>query len=698
MTHGTLRRETATGWRSSGFSRRFAALLICLVMVAGPAPARTARAEVSSDVEKLPLRRAVLPGAGAGSGAGTETGGAEAETGAEAAADWIEIVEDSVLAGAAHREFKDVRFVNRAGEVIPCAALAPSLIDVVYHPWRTVTPQWRTTEGREEWVIDLGPDHPVLLSLDLGSGAGDHTLEITASADSSEWVYVGLHAKRVVYHGEPHPPATELNLSFPERFLKLSRAPRGPAGNAPVRILRYEERETPREAVSFTITRSAFRDRTWQADLELQGPERAVGELVLEVPRPTPASLPIRIESGQGERRTGVVIESAPDWSTSTTARLTFEPVRTGTLRIIVEGADPPNAPFTVREVRAVPFRWRLPVPEGWRVRVPEATLWVAFGDDFLEPRDWGMEGTARRVTAVDGTRLGPVESNPHHRPPGFGLEWLKRRPALLSAAMLALLALVALLTLRKKPPAGLALLLLLVSCGRSSEPAPLTVWAAASLTDVLPRVAERARRPGDPPVRFTFDATSKLARQLEAGAPADLFFSADQAWMDDLIRKGAVDPATRTDLFGNSLVLVVPAVSQATLDTPEALRSPDFRRLGLADEAVPAGRYARDALLELGLWPSLEARVVNGSNVRTVLAWVARGEVDAGIVYATDARTEPAVRALFTFPDSTHTPIVYAAAVTTRSTQREAARRFIEFCRADTARALFAAAGFRNL
>lgn len=225
---------------------------------------------------------------------------------------------------------------------------------------------------------------------------------------------------------------------------------------------------------------------------------------------------------------------------------------------------------------------------------------------------------------------------------------------------------------------------------------APLRVLAAASLADVLPRVADTYRAAGGAAIVFSFDATSRLASQLKAGAPADLFFSADTRWMDDLAAQGLVRKASRVDLLGNRLVLVVPAAGGAApagaADLP-ALSG----RLALAGEEVPAGRYAREALRHAGVWEALAPRVVGGDSVRTVLAWVARGEASAGVVYTTDARIEPRVRAAFTFPEAGHTPIVYPVAVTSSSTQEAEAARFLTYC-AGPGRAPFEAAGFTVL
>lgn len=230
--------------------------------------------------------------------------------------------------------------------------------------------------------------------------------------------------------------------------------------------------------------------------------------------------------------------------------------------------------------------------------------------------------------------------------------------------------------------------MIFLLAC--SSEPEPVVVLAASSLTDVLPTVAEHWTAAGHPPVTFSFDASSRLARQVESGAPADLFFSADTDWMDHLA--GRIDPATRVDLLGNTLVAVVPVAS-------DSIRSPadlaTVHHLGLAGENVPAGKYARAALSALGTMETVQGRIVSGDNVRTVLGWVASGEAEAGIVYATDARVEPRVKVAFTFPAGSHPAIVYPAAVVAGARHAREAGEFLEYCRGAEAMEVFAAAGF---
>ena len=222
-----------------------------------------------------------------------------------------------------------------------------------------------------------------------------------------------------------------------------------------------------------------------------------------------------------------------------------------------------------------------------------------------------------------------------------------------------------------------------------------LTVLAASSLTDALSRAGAAWTAKGHAEISFSFDGSSRLAKQVEAGIPADAFFSADRDWMDYLQERGLVEASTRVDLLGNTLVLVEPAAMPASVREPSDLLRPALVHLALAGESVPAGKYGRAALRAAGVWEAVEARVVQGDNVRTVLSWVASGNAEAGVVYATDAKVEPKVRVAFTFPPSSHPPIVYPAAVLKGAQNAQAAADFLAFCRSPEGMAIFTAAGF---
>jgi molybdate transport system substrate-binding protein len=225
-----------------------------------------------------------------------------------------------------------------------------------------------------------------------------------------------------------------------------------------------------------------------------------------------------------------------------------------------------------------------------------------------------------------------------------------------------------------------------------------LTVFAAASLTDVLEEAGSAYTKHSGVPVRFSFAASSALARQIESGAPADVFVSADQEWMDYLAGRRLVQTDTRTDVAGNSLVLVAPADSKATVRVQPGMPLAQLLgargRLALADPAtVPAGRYAKAALEKLGAWKEVADRIIAADNVRTALNFVALGEAPLGIVYATDVRGSAKVRTLAAFPVGLHEPVTYPAAVTARGGRN--AQDFVRFLRSEAARAIFMAHGF---
>lgn len=232
-----------------------------------------------------------------------------------------------------------------------------------------------------------------------------------------------------------------------------------------------------------------------------------------------------------------------------------------------------------------------------------------------------------------------------------------------------------------------------------AGETAPLRIFAAVSLTEALQDLAADYASTGAAEPRLTFAASPVLARQIEAGAPADIFVSADQEWMDYLEARELIRPASRRDVAGNRLVLIAAAHNTAGIalvqgtDIAGALKG---GRLACADpDSVPAGRYARAALMSLGIWPSLADRLARAENVRVALAWVARGEAPLGIVYETDALTEPRVRILDTFPEDSHLPIRYpAAAMREAPAQAEA---FLQFMKQPQAQMRLQKRGFQT-
>lgn len=249
--------------------------------------------------------------------------------------------------------------------------------------------------------------------------------------------------------------------------------------------------------------------------------------------------------------------------------------------------------------------------------------------------------------------------------------------------------------------PVRLAVALLLVcgssACAQDSErprSSGLLVLAASSLADVLPHFNAAWSARGNAQLRFSFDATSRLAPQAVAGARADVFVAADELWMRWLEREGVVEVGTSRIIAGNELVVVVPRGSTRPAHEAELVR---LERIGLGGENVPAGRYARAALASAGVWTLLEDRVVSGGSVRSVLEWVARGEVPAGVVYRSDAIAEPAVEIAFAFDPASHDRVQYWAAPLTTAKDPEAARAFVDFLAGPVGQEIFARDGFSS-
>lgn len=237
-----------------------------------------------------------------------------------------------------------------------------------------------------------------------------------------------------------------------------------------------------------------------------------------------------------------------------------------------------------------------------------------------------------------------------------------------------------------------LALLLPSVAAAQGRGP---VVLAAASLQEVMTSAADAWARQGHARPVLSFAATSALARQVQAGAPADLFVSADEEWMDALAVKGLLAPGTRAVLAGNRLVIVAPAGSAVQLIAATLARTLGAGPVAMADPgSVPAGKYGRIALQRLGAWNAIAPRVVRAENVRAALALVERGAAPFGIVYRTDARASRLVRVAGVFPAASHPPIRYPVARLRRSVHPEA-EAFRRFLRSPDGRALFARYGF---
>jgi molybdate transport system substrate-binding protein len=226
-----------------------------------------------------------------------------------------------------------------------------------------------------------------------------------------------------------------------------------------------------------------------------------------------------------------------------------------------------------------------------------------------------------------------------------------------------------------------------------------IVVFAAASLTDVLAEIGNAYKTKYGVEVKSSFAASSALARQIESGAKAEVFFAADEEWMDYLAQRKLVQAKTRANVVSNRLVLIAPADSKVTavdIKPGFSLKKELGRRGRLATgdpDSVPAGKYAQAALTKLGAWDENAKKLVRAENVRAALAYVARGEAALGIVYATDAQAEKRVKVVGTFPADTHPPVRYPVAATSAATSDGV--RFAVFVRGAESREIFRKYGF---
>jgi molybdate transport system substrate-binding protein len=240
---------------------------------------------------------------------------------------------------------------------------------------------------------------------------------------------------------------------------------------------------------------------------------------------------------------------------------------------------------------------------------------------------------------------------------------------------------------------------LIAMCCGMPATAAEVTVFAAASLKTALDEIASGWQADTGATAVIAYGGSAALARQIIAGAPADIFISAAPEWMDAAQAEGLLRPGTRTDLLGNRLVLIAhgAGVAPITLDqTTDLAGLLGGGKLSMALlEAVPAGQYGKEALISLGLWDSVQASVAQSDNVRVALQLVALGEAPLGIVYASDAIADQGrVSVIATFPDSSHRPIIYPAAIIAGSAAPEA-EGFLDHLSSPAARAVFVAQGF---
>jgi molybdate transport system substrate-binding protein len=236
---------------------------------------------------------------------------------------------------------------------------------------------------------------------------------------------------------------------------------------------------------------------------------------------------------------------------------------------------------------------------------------------------------------------------------------------------------------------------------GASAKTRDVVVFAAASLKNALDEAGAAWTRDTGKRVVMSYAASNALAKQIESGAPADLFFSADLDWMDYAAAKGLIRTESRVSLLGNSLVLIAPKNATVQVELKPGLDLAAIlggNRLAMGHvDAVPAGKYGKAALEHLGAWAGVKDRVAQTENVRAALLLVSRGEAPLGIVYRTDAASDPNVTIVATFPEGSHPPIAYPAAFTKDSSHPDA-QPFLAFLRSDRARPFFEKQGFTLL
>ena len=239
---------------------------------------------------------------------------------------------------------------------------------------------------------------------------------------------------------------------------------------------------------------------------------------------------------------------------------------------------------------------------------------------------------------------------------------------------------------------------IILFAAAQAAHAQDVVVFAAASLTNALDEAAQLFEKQGGTHPKISYAASSALAKQIEAGAPADVFISADLDWMNYLEERYLIQPTTRRNLLGNQLVLIAPADADLKVEIKPGLDLAAVLKgghLAMADtDSVPAGKYGKAALEKLGIWNSVRGAVAPAESVRAALLLVSRRETPLGIVYATDAKADPRVKIVGVFPEDTHPPIIYPAALTANSKSPSAAR-LLDFLGSPAARPIFEKEGF---
>ncbi len=223
-----------------------------------------------------------------------------------------------------------------------------------------------------------------------------------------------------------------------------------------------------------------------------------------------------------------------------------------------------------------------------------------------------------------------------------------------------------------------------------------VSVFAAASLTEALGQIAKKYESLHQTKIQLTFDASSRLARQIKEGAKAELFFSADKEWSTWLEQEKVVGPQMTKELLTNELVVIAHKSSPFILTDLSKMNELKFKVFCMAFGTVPAGKYGYEALHKAGVYSSLAGKIVHGENIRHVLQWVAKNEADLGIVYKTDALVEPKVKILYVIPSSFHSKIVYSVSLLGKAPRPEA-KKFFDYLSSKEAGEIFHRAGFKD-
>lgn len=250
--------------------------------------------------------------------------------------------------------------------------------------------------------------------------------------------------------------------------------------------------------------------------------------------------------------------------------------------------------------------------------------------------------------------------------------------------------------TLQKIRFLSIACLFFFATLGSSAHADEILISAAASLTDVLKGIGAGYQSKNKHTVKYNFGPSNGLARQIEEGAPADIFFSADLPQMDTLDKNGRLEPGTRKNLLSNQLVIIVPADSKLAISSPKDLLKADVRKIALAEpSSVPVGVYSSKYLTDEGLWDQVKPKVVPVQDVRATLASVESGNVEAGFVYKTDAAVSKKVKIAYEVPVDKGPKIIYPVAIVKESKRKDAAREFMNYVQSPLAKDAFKKYGF---